>query len=209
MINIYAVTHTQSVHHVEKLGGGWYDTSLRENGRIQAGKIGKFLVTQIKDNDVQIYSSDLKRAVETAEIINNTFSSTVILEPELREMSFGEAGGKTKEWQNNNVKPQPDKGNRLDHKLYNKAETRRDVGNRITNVINRIIASNNGEDIIIVTYGFAMTFIIMAWMKVPVENMDYCKFTLYSGSITKFCQDDFFSNRSMEYLNKIIYQNGQ
>ena len=91
MKNIYVITHAQSVHHIEDLGGGWYDTSLTEKGIEQAGKLAEFLYREIGIPGIPIYSSDLKRAYETAETIARPFNSSVIYDKRLRETSFGDA----------------------------------------------------------------------------------------------------------------------
>ena len=204
MKNIYVVTHTESIHHVQGLIGGWYDTSLTENGRGQARKIATSLYYEKGERSIPIYSSDLKRCAETASIFSEVFNSTVILDRNLREMNFGDAGGKTKEWRDKNIVPKPTDGNRLDHRIFNNSESRRDVGTRILNSLNQII-SKQDDNVIIITHGFALTYIIMAWLKVPVENMDYCGFNGRPGGVTLLHEDDFYENRSVMYINKHDY----
>ena len=204
MMNIYVVTHTESVHHIKGLLGGWYDTSLTENGRSQAREIATALYDEIGERNIPIYSSDLKRCVETASIFSEVFSSTVILDENLREMNFGDAGGRTKEWRDENIVPKPTNGNRLDHRIFSNSESRRDIGTRIRNSLNRII-SKQDDNVIIITHGFAFTYIIMAWLKVPVENMDYCSFQARLGGVTLLHEDNFFENRSVIFINKQDY----
>jgi len=203
MRNIYVVTHTESIHHVKGLGGGWYDTSLTEKGLIQANNIATALYNQIKIQNIPVYTSDLKRALETANIFSRVFNSTVILDSRLREMSFGDAEGKSKEWQDQNIMPKPNNGNRLNHHRFHKSESRRDVGIRIQDFFNHIL-NKPDNNIIIITHGFALTFIIMTWLKVPVENMDYCNFQSGPGRVTFLHEDDFFENRNVIYVNRTI-----
>ncbi len=203
MKNIYVVTHAESVHHIEDLGGGWYDTSLTEKGITQAGDIAKALFNQIQVPNIPVYSSDLKRASETANIISEVFNSKVICDKRLREMSYGEAEGKPREWREQNIIPKPTDGNRLDHRIFKNSESRRDVGKRIQDYFNRII-SKSDENIIIVTHGFALTFIIMTWLKVPLENMDYCNFETAPGRVTYLYEDDLRGNRNIVYISKAI-----
>lgn len=207
MKNIYAVTHTESIHHIQGLFGGWYDTSLTENGRDQARKIATALYNEIDKQNIPIYSSDLKRCVETASIFAEVFSSAVVLDRDLREMNFGDAGGKTKEWRDKNIVPKPTDGNRLDHRIFSNSESRRDIGTRISNSLNRII-SKKDDNVIIITHGFALTYIIMAWLKVPVESMDYCSFQARSGGVTLLNEDDIFENRFVMFINKQDYKLG-
>jgi len=118
MKNIYVVTHTESVHHVQRLVGGWYDTSLTENGRVQARRIATALYNEIGIRNIPIYSSDLKRCVEMADTFAEVFHSTVVLDKNLREASWGDAEGKTKEWWNQNAVYKSIDGNQLDHQVF-------------------------------------------------------------------------------------------
>ena len=67
MRQFYVVTHTQATHHVDEAVGGWYDSQLTPGGERAATTIGTRLRSLIPVGaDVEIYSSDLKRAQETA-----------------------------------------------------------------------------------------------------------------------------------------------
>ncbi|MCD4663268.1 phosphoglycerate mutase family protein, partial [Agrobacterium sp.] len=61
MKNIFVVTHTQSVHHVENKVGGWYDTELTPKGRADAEATAAKLTAMIGSAPVEIFSSDLLR----------------------------------------------------------------------------------------------------------------------------------------------------
>jgi broad specificity phosphatase PhoE len=69
---------------------GHSDTHLNESGREQAAR----LADELDGVDV-IYSSDLARARETAEIVAERVDLPVHLDPRLRERSFGAWEGKT------------------------------------------------------------------------------------------------------------------
>ena len=199
MRNVFVVTHSQSLHHVERKVGDWYDTSLTDLGREQAEKTGRFLESTIDSTDIQIFSSDLRRAAETAEIIGKQLQKQVTLDPRLREMSYGEAEGKPQDWFRDRIKPQPVDGNRLDHRVYAGAESRREVSERVGAALTDILRKG-ARDKVIVSHGFASTFLVMAWMKVPAEHMGYCNFPARSGSVTKLHEDALFGNRGVSYL---------
>lgn len=199
--NIYVVTHAQSVHHLEKRVGGWYDTSLTPLGIQQTNRIGAYLNKAIGSMDVEIYSSDLKRAAETANIIASYFHRNVTLDPGFRELSYGEAEGRPQEWLDEHIIPQPSDGNRLDHRVCKGSESRREIATRVQKTLDKVL-KKGASNIIIVSHGFALTFITMAWMKVPIENMDYCNFASTPGGITFLVEDDFYNNRWVRYLNR-------
>jgi broad specificity phosphatase PhoE len=69
---------------------GHSDTHLNDSGREQAAR----LADELDGVDV-IYSSDLARARETAEIVAERVDLPVHLDPRLRERSFGAWEGKT------------------------------------------------------------------------------------------------------------------
>jgi probable phosphoglycerate mutase len=146
----------------------------------------------------------LKRCAETAEAFAEVFNSTVILDRKLREMSWGDAEGKNQEWTDKNITPRPADSNRLDHQIFRNAESRRDAATRIQKSVDKIV-SRPDNNLIIITHGFALTFVIMAWLKIPVENMDYCGFATRSGGVTLLHEDDFFETRHVIYTNKQDY----
>ncbi len=207
MRNVYIVRHTESVHHIEGLGGGWYDTSLTENGKIQAQKLAASLFKEINIPGIPIYSSDLKRCSEMADIFSRVFTSKVTLNRNLREKNFGEGGGKPIEWLESNIIPLPSDGNTLDHRNFKNAESRREVGKRATEFIDLLLKKPE-ENIIVVTHGGISTFLIMAWLKVPVENMGYANFSANSGGVDLLSEDDFRKSRNMVYFNRLDFLNG-
>ena len=83
------------------------------------------------------------------------------------------------------------------------AETRKDVGTRIRECLDEIIAKKD-ENLIIVSHGNALTFIIMAWLKIPVENMNYCSFQPSPARVTYLQEDDVLKNRNVIYICREI-----
>jgi probable phosphoglycerate mutase len=201
MKNLYIVTHTQSIHHIEKKVGGWYDTGLTEHGRKQAVNVARFLKQRINKDPVNLVSSDLKRAAETAVIIGDVLNQKITFDSELRELRYGVAEGREQSWLSARISYTPKVGSRLDHRVCQHAESRREIGSRIEKSLAKII-NKTKQNTIIVTHCFALTFIIMAWMKIPVENMDYCNFASNPGGITLLHEDDIFKNRGVKYINE-------
>ena len=66
------------------------DVDLAEEGKQQA----RLVAERIKNWNIEkIYCSDLKRAMETAAIINETLNVNIVVESQLREIDFGEMTG--------------------------------------------------------------------------------------------------------------------
>ena len=199
MKRVYVITHTESLHHIQGLGGGWFDTSLTDRGKEQAKNIAERLYEALGVTGIPIYCSDLKRASEVAIILEEVFKGQVFRDRRLREMCFGEAEGKDNNWQLANFNP-PTGNNRMDHRVYKNSESRRELASRIIDFMNNL-ENTMGETSIIVTHGFALTFVILSWLRIPIENMDYANFRSHPGGVTLLVEDDIFRNREIAYLN--------
>ncbi|OOG73524.1 histidine phosphatase family protein [Sinorhizobium sp. A49] len=199
MKDIFVVTHTQSVHHEEDKVGGWYDTELTARGQEDAAATAERLRAFAGEKEVEIYSSDLRRAAQTAAAIAKRFQRPVAETADLREISYGVAGGKPQAWLDARYSPAPD-DNRLDFSCgIDGAETRRDVAARVYPCVNAIVA-RPCETQIIVTHGFTLTLVLAAWMKIPIDACGFLSFPEKSGSITHLRQDEFFRNRAVVRL---------
>ncbi|GLQ54146.1 putative phosphoglycerate mutase [Devosia nitrariae] len=201
---MFVVTHTQSIHHTEKRVGGWYDTGLTPRGQTDAEATAERLATLAGDDDVEIFSSDLLRASQTAAIIAGRLNRPIVEMSDLREMSRGSAGGKPQEWLHEREIP-PSDDNRMDHRGgIEDAETRREIATRIYRCLDEIVSRACGTQII-VTHGVALTFVIAAWIKMPIDAAGHVFFHARSGSITHLRQDDFWKDRSVVSLADISH----
>lgn len=146
---IYLVRHGQTDWNLEKKTQGHTDISLNDNGREQALRVSDLLRNYKID---KIYSSDLLRASETAEIINKCFNLNIILDNRLREINYGDLEGIPRTtlsqdvWTVFNNNP-----------LELHAEPMLDVYTRIKNFFDSL---NYDEDILIVTHGGALRIIM-------------------------------------------------
>jgi len=91
---IYLVRHGQTDWNAKKIVQGTIDIPLNDVGREQAREtaleVAKFKVEHI-------FSSDLSRAMETAEIIGRHIGVSVAVDKRLREMDSGDLQGKSKD----------------------------------------------------------------------------------------------------------------
>lgn len=204
MRSLFVVTHTQSLHHIEKKVGGWYDTGLTEKGRKDAAAVAVALAHKVADEEVEIYSSDLQRASQTADAIASRFGQKVTTTKALREISYGVAEGRPQEWLDARYTPAPD-SDRLDHRgNIEEAESRRDVAQRVYPLMEAML-QRECQTQIIVTHGFTFSLVVAAWMQIPVEACGFMNFAAPSGSITHLRQDDFFCNRAMISLADVSH----
>ena len=85
---IYLIRHGKDDDTVR---GGWSDASLTDVGITQVRALSKRLKSEIEIG--AIFSSDLPRAKETAEILGEAFGLPVFLRPEFRETNNGLLAG--------------------------------------------------------------------------------------------------------------------
>ncbi len=89
-MEIYIIRHGKTHWNVDRLLQGGTDIELNKDGRDLAVKTGEGL----KDVDFDvIFSSPLKRATETAELIRGDRDIPIVTDDRLREISFGSREG--------------------------------------------------------------------------------------------------------------------
>ncbi|MCV7159426.1 histidine phosphatase family protein [Mycolicibacterium brisbanense] len=198
---IYVVTHPEATHHCEGLVGGWYDSDLTARGLAQTMSIAQWMRAQIPAGvTAEVFSSDLLRARRTADQIGHAIGSAVMLDRDLREKSYGIAEGRPQHWLDERFIPPPADGDRLNHdEGIPGAETKGKFAARVYSAM-RSITARPAEHQIIVTHGFALTFVIAAWIHMPPESLGYANFRSNPGSITTLRQDDYFHNRQVSAL---------
>jgi broad specificity phosphatase PhoE len=92
--SIYLVRHGITKSNKLKIYAGWNEEELDEEGVLQVEKLGK----KIKSWSIpQIYTSPIKRAIQTAHIINKYIRAEFIIEPDLIEMKLGAWEGMSEE----------------------------------------------------------------------------------------------------------------
>jgi probable phosphoglycerate mutase len=89
----HIIRHGETEHNVQRLVQGWLDSPLTEKGRTYAVETAKSIDLQ---NEPIVISSDLGRALSTAQIIRETLGikKDIIADPNMRERNCGEYEGK-------------------------------------------------------------------------------------------------------------------
>lgn len=97
MTEIWLVRHGETPWNAERKVQGWEDVPLNETGIGQAQALGQHLC-RLRDAGTAIdaiYSSDLKRAQQTADILAQALGLELRLEPGVRERHYGVLQGLT------------------------------------------------------------------------------------------------------------------
>lgn len=196
---IILVQHTQSVHHTNGHAGAWGDWNLTELGHRQAEAIGQYLKKEGVDQSFVLYSSDLKRAAQTAEEICMVTGLKPVFRKEIREVNAGAGNGKPWDWFNANKIPSPN-GYDLDYRPFPDAESDRDLWNRLYPFYREMI-TNADEKILIVSHGTALSFLQSMIVGLQLEDRKHFRFNGASGSVSCF-EIDSDGRVIAKYINR-------
>lgn len=200
MKNIITIQHTQSIHHTNGMVGSWTDWDLSEVGKEQADNIGKNLAGQLKDKKYVMYSSDLLRAKNTAEIVGKHLDVSPILSPELRERNLGRCVGQSVQWMKENMEVRE---KTIDDKMYSDAESRRDEWNRLLPFFNELMVSED-ENIILVSHGDLLSVFNAMWLGLDIEMLDRGEMFGFAGGIS-FMQENAEGKRFIKRMSDMSY----
>ena len=202
MRNVYVVVHPESTHHRDDIVGGWHDSELTEAGMADASAIADALAARIPSGAaVEIFTSDLRRTLAVATKIGAALDVPVVSDEGLREKSYGEAEGRPQAWLDERFVPPPATGDRMGHhEGVTGSETKFELATRIFAAVDRALAADV-EHTVIVTHGFALTFVVAAWFGLPIDSLGYMNLRCSAGSITTLKEDDYFHNRQVVRLD--------
>jgi broad specificity phosphatase PhoE len=186
MKTIITIQHTQSIHHTNGMVGSWTDWDLSELGKKQAERIGRKLSNELIGKKYVLYSSDLKRALQTAEIVGQYMSLTPLLASELRERNLGRCVGESVQWLKENIECQE---KTVDDRMFFDAESRRDEWNRLRPFYKKIISSAD-ENIMIVSHGDLLSVFNAMWLGLDVESMNKAEIFGLAGGVSFMFEND-------------------
>ncbi|WP_129690990.1 histidine phosphatase family protein [Gottfriedia acidiceleris] len=171
MLTIYLTRHGETVWNIENRLQGSKDSELTASGISDAKLLSKKLA---KVSFSKIYTSSSKRAVTTAHILKNNPSIPIIEEDDLKEINFGDWEGKTKKEINECFENEFESLWKTPH-LYdhsrNQGESLLDLRERVGNVIQNIIKSNEEGNILIVTHAVVLATIVAHLKQSPIEKL--------------------------------------
>lgn len=193
-INIYMLRHGKTKHNEDKVFQGHLDdvgTRLTEEGLSGVLSLSEFLV---EINPSFIYSSDLKRSTQTAEIIANKLNKSFSAHGSLRGKKMGPFEGmKVKDYRSENKEVISKFDNlsdelQWDFHLAPGVESNREVLNRTLDFIKSLSSDHHGKNTLIVTHGGVIRNILfhLNWAKQhelkagSVKNGAYIKIS-YDG----------------------------
>lgn len=184
---IFLIRHGETVWNTKKLIQGQLDSPLTDNGIRQSNLLSKRIK---KINPDIIYTSDLKRAIDTANIINQHINKDVIKISGVRERHWGVFQGA--DWPK--VKkffPTQYKYYKNDSKNYTipNGESYNQVTKRTMDTLSDIIKNHENQKIVVVTHGGVISPLIRNLLSIPYKT--HRKFMISNTSITKLLYNEF------------------
>jgi len=178
MTTVYLIRHGQTEGSGEKRYKGHIDVPLSAEGVEQARRLAGYL-SGLTENGGHpagglhgVFSSDLSRAVRTAEIVASRFGLGVEIMPEFRERHFGRWEGMTwdeireaypaefRAWADNPLEFSPVGG-----------ESTIEVRERVMPAFYRLIWKNEGRHIALVAHGGVNRIILCDILGIPLEHI--------------------------------------
>jgi len=140
-VKITYFVHGTTIDNQNNISSGWSDTKLSNLGKEQSIKLKDQIDGKIFDT---VFCSDLKRAVESAEL---TFKGKVpiVIDSRLRECNYGQFNGNKSEI----VEPLQEK---YIYERFPGGESYEDVKKRITDFINFLKENYDGKEVAIVAH---------------------------------------------------------
>jgi broad specificity phosphatase PhoE len=156
---LYLVRHGQSAGNAEGRFGGHSPTPLSELGRQQAEITARALA---KERIKAIYSSDLLRAIQTAEPLAQILNLPLITTPAFRERKVGVLEGKTFD-ESKAEHPQDYYAlvNRNIHHVITEGESYRQLLRRATGALHEVLRTHQGEGVVIFSHTGAICFLTL------------------------------------------------
>lgn len=142
MVELVYETHSLTVDNETGFATGWLPGELSETGRAGARELGE----RRRDNGIAcVFSSDLKRAVDTAEIAFAGSGIEVRRDARLRECDYGELNGAPVE----QIEPRE----RYIDEPYPDGESWRQAVERLRHFLEEVVFEFDGRRILVIGHG--------------------------------------------------------
>lgn len=169
MTKIYLVRHAEAMGNVEEFFQGQTDCELSEKGKKQL----ELLAERFRDIPIEaIYSSPLKRTIDTAEAVNKYHNLPIIRDEGLIEINGGVWEGKP--WADL-PKLYPVEHDLWQNKMQDfyvaDGERMTEVFERVKNAVDKIAAENDGRTIAVVSHGCALRNFLCYAMGKPISAL--------------------------------------
>jgi probable phosphoglycerate mutase len=203
---VIVVRHAQSEHHVRRLTGGWTDMPLTDLGHEQSRRLAARLKSELAGAPIALYTSDLRRAAETADHLAAALNAKPIADARLREHNNGEAVGMTLTEARERYAGVFDHAWSIDERPFPGSETGREFYARLSAFVDDL-RDDDGRTPIVVSHGAAIICIIARWLRLTPEALEPIGFSSHTTGITTLTLDKYGCPQ-VERLNDIAHLAG-
>jgi probable phosphoglycerate mutase len=200
MVNLYLIRHGRQNSTLCNV-----DVELSEAGRLQAGLLQERLQNYNID---AIYSSDLIRAKQTAEIVNEGLMLPHIIREELREISFGLLTGQSEDYIDEHFADFRAEQKKLMEDIpYPEGENGTSVYERAMPVIQEIVQSGK-KNIVVVTHGGTIRVLLAALFGKNQARRFLFGVSLENTGITQLVYNPQYDRFYLERFNDYAHLEG-
>ena len=169
MTTLVLIRHGQTAWNVEGRWQGQADPPLNERGREQARLVAEY---QSQFGFAALYSSDLRRAMETAQVISAAMGVEVSPDPRLREINLGRWQGmladdiraqypdELERWHESPLTAHPPDGEDVPA-----------LATRVLKAVNEIVARYPGQRVGIVAHGLPIAVVLCRSAGVGLDHL--------------------------------------
>jgi len=201
---LWLIRHGETVSNENGVIQGQYDAQLSEKGRNQARLLAQ-RIALIPPN--AIYSSDLSRAKDTAQIIADVCGLPIAFDARLREVDMGI-------WSNRPIEevahlyPSEWKRSKMGDPDLQRGggETAIEVQKRMVEVIAEIIEKHRGQITIVVSHGISIRAYLAHFLDLALANA-YRRILLSSAGITCIRPPENGNPEKLVSLNDVCHLN--
>ncbi len=166
---IYLVRHGQVEGYEQKRYNGQREVGLTAEGEAQFG----VLQLRLQKKSIRaVYSSDLSRCWQGANLLAQPFALEPVSQPALRELNIGKWEGKT--WTELKERYPEEWQARLDDLVNYRVpggESLLDLADRVRPAIREILAAHPGEEVLVVGHGGVNRLILLDAIGAPLERL--------------------------------------
>ncbi len=160
-VDIIFETHSISEDNERGIATGWLDGRLSERGRQLADELGR----RRRGNGISIVlTSDLRRAIETAEIAFAESGIPIIQDARLRECNYGEWNGAPV------TKIESERLRRVDEP-FPEGESYRQVAHRMASFLSDLLREHDGARVLMIGHSATRWSLDYLINSVPFENL--------------------------------------
>jgi len=187
---VIIVRHGQTEWNIANVRQGHLDSPLTEEGIAQARALARRL---LRERFTAFYSSDLGRAVQTAQIIAQATGHEIITDPRLRERHLGIfqglVGDEIKEKYPEEYKLHRSLG--PDYVIPGGESVRQQVARNLA-YLNEIAAKHLGETILVITHGGVLSGLFRHTFSIPFEAPRRFEFTNAGLNVFVYQEGNWF-----------------